>query len=182
MPFQVSVLSLSFVSRSSNFASSRTSYLAPHALYELSSLRISQPCVLHRSSARVVSTQRTASESTPSHHGLSSTINEEQEKLTITSSYLGEWGNLGSATQKGITTYSISPNRQRPLAGTAHAAVFNVFRRTRHQILFWLPPLVLAYAAMDWATEKYDLYDLHEQGTTLTVSIETNTSIRNQGD
>ncbi len=60
----------------------------------------------------------------------------------------------GSQPQKGVTSYALSPNRQRPLAGTLHAAVFNVARRTRQQILFWLTPMVIAYAAMEWATEK----------------------------
>ncbi len=63
----------------------------------------------------------------------------------------------GSQPQKGVTSYSLSPNRQRPLAGTLHAAVFNVARRTRQQILFWLTPMVIAYMAMEWATEKYAL-------------------------
>ena len=49
----------------------------------------------------------------------------------------------------------MSPNRLRPLAGAPHAAVFNTFRRTRHQILYWLPPLLLGYAAMNWAIERY---------------------------
>lgn len=62
---------------------------------------------------------------------------------------------IGSQKQKNVTTYALSPNRQRPLAGTAHAAVFNVFRRTRHQILYWLPPLLIGYATMQWATERY---------------------------
>ena len=48
----------------------------------------------------------------------------------------------------------MSPNRQNPLAGTARAAVFNVARRTGHQILFWLPPLVLGYTLMEWAIER----------------------------
>ncbi|RMZ74771.1 hypothetical protein DV737_g5760, partial [Chaetothyriales sp. CBS 132003] len=68
--------------------------------------------------------------------------------------YLGTWGELGSQPQKGIVTYSLSSNQQRPLAGTARAAVFNTFRRTSHQIFYWLPPLLVGYAAMEWATEK----------------------------
>ncbi|ETN43348.1 uncharacterized protein HMPREF1541_02507 [Cyphellophora europaea CBS 101466] len=68
--------------------------------------------------------------------------------------YLGSWGDFGSPTQKGIITYAMSANQQNPLAGTMHAAVFNVARRTAHQILYWLPPLVAAYVAMQWATER----------------------------
>ena len=68
---------------------------------------------------------------------------------------MGGWGNLGSQTQKGVTTYSISANRQRPLAGALHSAIFNTFRRTRNQILYWLPMAIGGYAVIQWAIEKY---------------------------
>ncbi|KAK5944271.1 ubiquinol--cytochrome-c reductase subunit 8 [Knufia obscura] len=68
--------------------------------------------------------------------------------------FLGGWGDLGSMKQKGLTSYALSPNRQRPLAGTLNAAIFNVARRTRHQILYWLPPLLIAYTMMQWAIER----------------------------
>jgi ubiquinol-cytochrome c reductase subunit 8 len=61
---------------------------------------------------------------------------------------------IGSQTQKGVTSYAISPNRQKPLAGTFHAAIFNTFRRTRHQVLYWAPAMVIAYFTMEWAIEK----------------------------
>ena len=61
----------------------------------------------------------------------------------------------GSPPQKGIITYGLSSNRQRPLAGTAHAAVFNVYRRTKGQILFWTIPILAGYELMSWATERY---------------------------
>ena len=54
-------------------------------------------------------------------------------------------------------TYALSPNRQRPLAGAARNAVFNTFRRTSHQIGYWLPPILIAYYAMHWATERYGI-------------------------
>ncbi len=40
------------------------------------------------------------------------------------------------------------------MAGAFKNAVFNTYRRTYHQILYWLPPLVLGYVLMDWATER----------------------------
>lgn len=40
------------------------------------------------------------------------------------------------------------------MAGALYNAVFNTYRRTYHQILYWLPPLVLAYVTMEWAVEK----------------------------
>ncbi|KAJ5511797.1 hypothetical protein LT330_003581 [Penicillium expansum] len=68
--------------------------------------------------------------------------------------YIGNWGEFGCPTPQRIATYSLSPNRQRPMAGAGHAAIFNVFRRFRHQVLYVVPPFVAAYAAMNWAIER----------------------------
>ncbi|KAI9705778.1 MAG: hypothetical protein M1820_005026 [Bogoriella megaspora] len=68
--------------------------------------------------------------------------------------FLGGWGNLGSQPQKGVTTYGLAQNRQRPLAGTAHAAVFNVWRRFSNQVLYFAPPLIIAYSALQWAIDR----------------------------
>lgn len=40
------------------------------------------------------------------------------------------------------------------MAGAGHAAIFNVFRRFRHQVLYVVPPFVAAYAMMNWAIER----------------------------
>ncbi|KAI9735427.1 MAG: hypothetical protein M1818_006433 [Claussenomyces sp. TS43310] len=68
--------------------------------------------------------------------------------------YLGGWGNLGSPPQKGVTTYALSVNAQRPLAGTLHAAIFNTWRRFSHQVLFFAPPMIAGYLIMGWAIER----------------------------
>ncbi|OXV07699.1 hypothetical protein Egran_04536 [Elaphomyces granulatus] len=69
--------------------------------------------------------------------------------------YLGGWGGLGCPTpQKGIVSYSLSANRQRPLAGAFHAAIFNTWRRFRHQVLYVAPPFIIAYSLMNWANER----------------------------
>ncbi|KAL8799252.1 MAG: hypothetical protein Q9200_007583 [Gallowayella weberi] len=60
-----------------------------------------------------------------------------------------------SQKQKGIVTYALSANRQRPLAGAASAAVFNTYRRCKAQFLYVVPPFVFAWWIMAWATEKY---------------------------
>jgi ubiquinol-cytochrome c reductase subunit 8 len=65
---------------------------------------------------------------------------------------------LGSLTQKGVASYALSSNAQRPLAGTLNAAIFNTWRRFRGQALYVIPPFVIAYAAMEWATERYEGY------------------------
>ncbi|KAI1473108.1 UcrQ-domain-containing protein [Daldinia caldariorum] len=65
------------------------------------------------------------------------------------------WGNLGCIIrQKGIITYTISPNRQKIFAGAFHDAVFNTWRRFTSQVLYWAPPLLAAYYAMDWANKR----------------------------
>ena len=56
--------------------------------------------------------------------------------------------------QKGIVHYALSQNRQNPLAGVTRAAVFNTFRRTRNQILYWAVPLLIGYETMQWAIER----------------------------
>lgn len=61
---------------------------------------------------------------------------------------------IGGAKQKGIIHYGVSANRQNPMSGTFHDAIFNTFRRTKGQIFYWVPPLVAAYYLMDWATER----------------------------
>lgn len=61
----------------------------------------------------------------------------------------------GCPTPQRIATYSLSSNRQRPLAGAFHNAIFNTFRRCRHQVLYVAPPFLIAYATMNWAVERY---------------------------
>lgn len=60
----------------------------------------------------------------------------------------------GCPSPQRIATYALSANRQRPFAGAFHAAIFNTFRRCRHQFLYVVPPFVAAYAAMNWAVER----------------------------
>lgn len=56
--------------------------------------------------------------------------------------------------QKGIVHYGLAANRQKVLAGAFNAAIFNTFRRTRDQILYWAVPVLIGYALMDWATKR----------------------------
>ena len=71
-----------------------------------------------------------------------------------TNSILTQILNAGSLPQKGIVHYGLAQNRQNPLAGTLNAAIFNTFRRTRGQILYWAVPMLIGYEAMQWAIEK----------------------------
>lgn len=51
--------------------------------------------------------------------------------------------------------YGLSHNRQKPLGGVVNAAVFNTFRRTRQQILYWATPMIAGYSLMHWAIERW---------------------------
>ncbi|KAI1502882.1 UcrQ family protein [Biscogniauxia marginata] len=68
--------------------------------------------------------------------------------------YLGTWGHFGGQKQKGIITYALSPNKQNPFAGAAHAAIFNTWRRTKNQVLYVAPPFIFFYYALSWAIER----------------------------
>ncbi|KAF4503962.1 hypothetical protein G6O67_008587 [Ophiocordyceps sinensis] len=68
--------------------------------------------------------------------------------------WLGDWGSFGGAKQKGIIHYGISANRQNIMAGVGHDAIFNTFRRTKAQIFYWLPTMVVGYYLLNWATER----------------------------
>lgn len=67
----------------------------------------------------------------------------------------------GGPAQKGVVTYGLSLNRQRPLAGALNNAIFNTWRRFSHQVLYFGPPLVLGYYAMNWAVERYIIRKNH---------------------
>ncbi|KAK3186864.1 ubiquinol--cytochrome-c reductase subunit 8 [Lecanicillium sp. MT-2017a] len=72
---------------------------------------------------------------------------------------VGQWlghdfGAFGGAKQKGIITYGLAANRQNPVAGATHDAIFNTFRRTKSQIFYWLPVMAAGYYIMHWATER----------------------------
>jgi ubiquinol-cytochrome c reductase subunit 8 len=56
--------------------------------------------------------------------------------------------------QRGLVTYSLASNSQRPLAGAMHNAVFNTARRVRGQWLYVAPPFLAAYLLLQWMEEK----------------------------
>jgi ubiquinol-cytochrome c reductase subunit 8 len=60
--------------------------------------------------------------------------------------------------QKGIITYSLSSNQQNPFAGAAKDAIFNTWRRFSSQVLYFAPPLIIAYYAMDWTTKRCQFF------------------------
>ncbi|KAL0939211.1 UcrQ family protein [Colletotrichum truncatum] len=60
----------------------------------------------------------------------------------------------GGQKQRGIITYGIAPNRLNPLAGAAHNAIFNVWRRFASQVWYFAPPMVAGWYVMYWADER----------------------------
>ncbi|CAD6503135.1 BgTH12-02804 [Blumeria graminis f. sp. triticale] len=76
--------------------------------------------------------------------------------------YIGNWGNFGLQKQKGVASYALSANRQRPFAGALHAAIFNTWRRFSGQVLYVAPPLIAAYCTMQWAIERNEYLNSKE--------------------
>jgi ubiquinol-cytochrome c reductase subunit 8 len=71
--------------------------------------------------------------------------------------HIGGWGNPyegGGQPGKGTTQYSLSPNRQRPFAGFLTKGVWNSYRRVKNQFFYVVPPFVVAYGIMQWATKR----------------------------
>ncbi|KAJ4304870.1 ubiquinol--cytochrome-c reductase subunit 8 [Kalmusia sp. IMI 367209] len=71
--------------------------------------------------------------------------------------HIGAWGNPyegGGQPGKGLVYYGLSSNRQRPFAGFFTKGVWNTVRRARNQVLYVVPPFILAYSAMQWAIER----------------------------
>merc|ERR1712098_698824 len=66
----------------------------------------------------------------------------------------GRMGQPWLPDTEGIASFALSANRQRPLAGTLNAAIFNTWRRFSHQVLYFAPPLIIGYMTMQWAIER----------------------------
>ncbi|EMD90272.1 hypothetical protein COCC4DRAFT_127853 [Bipolaris maydis ATCC 48331] len=84
-------------------------------------------------------------------------LGPESQAKTKTTWHIGAWGNPyegGGRPGKGIVTYQLSPNRQRPMAHFLSKGFWNVVRRSKNQVLYIVPPLVLGYGAMQWAIER----------------------------
>jgi ubiquinol-cytochrome c reductase subunit 8 len=97
-----------------------------------------------------------ASPPTPAAHTYR--IHREDNWLTALNRWhIGSWGNPyegGGRPGKGVVTYVLSPNRQRPMATFISKGFWNVCRRSKNQVLYFIPPLVLGYATMQWAIER----------------------------
>ncbi|KAF7189079.1 Cytochrome b-c1 complex subunit 8 [Pseudocercospora fuligena] len=64
------------------------------------------------------------------------------------------WGHRHLPKQKGQITYRIAPNQHRSLLHFWTGSLWNVVRRTGDQVLYFAPPLIMAYLAMDWANKR----------------------------
>ncbi|GAA5893252.1 hypothetical protein JCM5296_001649 [Sporobolomyces johnsonii] len=67
--------------------------------------------------------------------------------------WMGWWGDMGGPKQAGITTYTISPYRNKPMRGAwAHWAIRG-YKRTAQQAVYFAVPLGLGYAIIQWAVK-----------------------------
>ncbi|WVQ70818.1 hypothetical protein IAR50_000340 [Cryptococcus sp. DSM 104548] len=73
--------------------------------------------------------------------------------------YIGWWGDMGSAKQKGIKTYGLSPYRQKPMHGMMRSLIFNGSKRTMQQLPYIAPPLMFFYGVYYWAKHKYEYFN-----------------------
>jgi ubiquinol-cytochrome c reductase subunit 8 len=76
--------------------------------------------------------------------------------------HIGDWGNpyaAGGRGGKGTVTYSLSSNRLNPMAGCLKKGIPNIVRRAKSQVLYVVPPFVVAYYTMQWAIERYGTDD-----------------------
>ncbi|ORZ41449.1 UcrQ family protein, partial [Catenaria anguillulae PL171] len=82
----------------------------------------------------------------------------------LTSTPTGWWGHMGGKhqAQNNITTYQISPFRQRAFAGAISKGVHNVFRRTMAQAPYIIPPVAFGYYVYSYCSEKYAWYHTKE--------------------
>ncbi|ODN83114.1 hypothetical protein L202_01320 [Cryptococcus amylolentus CBS 6039] len=72
---------------------------------------------------------------------------------------IGWWGDMGSAKQKGIKTYGLSPYRQKPMHGLMRSLIFNGSKRTMQQLPYIAPPLMFFYGVYYWAKNKYSYFN-----------------------
>ncbi|GME38992.1 Ubiquinol-cytochrome c reductase subunit 8 [Neofusicoccum parvum] len=83
--------------------------------------------------------------------------------LSIHALHKPEWGAASElCPQQGIITYRLAPNRVRPLAGALDAAIFNTWRRTKGQILYWGTPLLAGFLALQWAEKRNEFLNSKE--------------------
>ncbi|KAG8838097.1 ubiquinol--cytochrome-c reductase subunit 8 [Serendipita sp. 405] len=77
--------------------------------------------------------------------------------------YIGWWGAMGSPKQKGITQYTLSPYRQKPLKGMLSGYVIHGVRRLGAQVPYFGPPFAIGYLVYTWAKAK-DHYNNSKAG------------------
>ncbi|KAF9516046.1 hypothetical protein BS47DRAFT_1293115 [Hydnum rufescens UP504] len=76
---------------------------------------------------------------------------------------MGWWGDMGGPKQKGITSYTISPFRQRAMKGVLTGYIFNGYARIISQAPYFFVPLALGYGTYVWAN-KTDHYNNSKAG------------------
>jgi len=74
------------------------------------------------------------------------------------------WGTKeGALKQHGITTYTVSPFRQRATKGILQGYLFNGYRRLSGQFAYCVVPVVIGYSTYAWA-KKHDEWQNSKAG------------------
>ncbi|PVF99590.1 putative ubiquinol-cytochrome c reductase complex 11 kDa protein [Serendipita vermifera] len=67
---------------------------------------------------------------------------------------IGWWGAMGSPTQKGITSYTVSPYRQKAMHGAFSGYTYHGIRRLAQNAPYFVPPFAVGYFVYTWAKAK----------------------------
>ncbi|KAK9722685.1 ubiquinol--cytochrome-c reductase subunit 8, variant 2 [Basidiobolus ranarum] len=70
--------------------------------------------------------------------------------------WMGNWGHLGGPTQRGIISYSLSPNEQRAFAGVLKNGLFKTYRRFVSQIPWIAPGALIFYTVYTWGVARHE--------------------------
>ncbi|EIM87271.1 uncharacterized protein STEHIDRAFT_130709 [Stereum hirsutum FP-91666 SS1] len=75
------------------------------------------------------------------------------------------WGDKEGGIQKirGVTTYTVSPFRQRAASHMFSGYLFNGYRRLSKQFIFWSIPVAVGYSTYAWA-KKTDAWMSSKEG------------------
>ncbi|EGO01034.1 hypothetical protein SERLA73DRAFT_134218 [Serpula lacrymans var. lacrymans S7.3] len=64
------------------------------------------------------------------------------------------WGDTSNMKMKGVTTYSLSPFRQRATKNMFSGWLFNGYKRLASQMPYWIVPFAAGYGIYSWAKSR----------------------------
>merc|ERR1711931_536988 len=72
------------------------------------------------------------------------------------------FGNL--AKVRGITKYHLSPFEQRAMGGAISTGLPNILWRFRANVMYWAPPMIIAYLIYDAVEKEHDRLQRKQPG------------------